>query len=175
MNAAELLTRTADRVETEGVLKGYYSSVFNLESVLLAPPEVVEALLEGDAPCGGVKFCLIGSLWAEFGEPGVTIWEDYPTPGLVKVLHAEQEIRCRPLERRPVLRAAFDALNSAAEFYIQAHDPVFNKYEGGDSSAGDPDVVYYSKAEYLFEHGDLELDDVVALVRSAADLVKVPA
>lgn len=172
MSAAELLTRTADRIEAEGVMKGHYSVVFHLEDdeQLLAPPEVVDALEQGTAPCGGVKFCLIGSLWAEFGEQGLTVIKPSSEGiGFLRVLNADSGRRLHPLDSRPVLHEAFDSLNAAAVLYQQENEVEFEvEKDASQSNAGDPDDPYFSEAEYLFEHGDLDLDQVVALVRRAA-------
>lgn len=77
-------------------------------------------LKKADAICGGRNACAVGSLWLA---AGVRLrknkdWGDVELPGV------DHERRSAYLKRKPALRYAYDALNAAAQTYIDSDESL---------------------------------------------------
>lgn len=68
-----------------------------------------------DAICHGHRYCALGSLWAGAGHVPKRAQEGY-MEGI------EQEDRDGFFRYRPGLKAAYDALNTATEDFVEKHD-----------------------------------------------------
>lgn len=117
------------------------------------------------AVCKGHKACLLGSLWLGYGVP-ITSSEfaNFALPGLT-----DGQSRAAFLRRRPGLRLAFDALNTAADRRI-ARLPQFDQRQV-NSLASALDGEYPSSAEGLFEGRKLQRSDLLRLITSARKVV----
>jgi hypothetical protein len=120
---------------------------------------------EAGAICGGRKACAVGSLWLA---AGVKVRMDERLPGV----EAGQPRRSF-LRRRPALRLAYEALNTAAE--RRAH-----RLEEGERVEFAFDAPRYGAAEALLERtsylddpdGELDKRKYISLVRSARRIVE---
>lgn len=118
------------------------------QGVYITESVVDQRLAEQGAICGGRKACAIGSLYIGYGIrpdiedgyaklPGVDDTRYYWTGGPNKPSERESF-----LKTRPGLRLAYDALNDAADKFVEKRD---------DIDEGDLDDTFTASIEALFE------------------------
>lgn len=129
-------------VEVEALVKGMYVSNTQYPNL----PSI----------CDGRHFCAVGSLWAGAGHKA-TESNDFMLPGIA------QDDREGFLRHRPGLKAAYEALNTAATQYIEQEGLRRDWFDDCD------DEEFTAALESLFEEydnvGRPELLDVIEIAR----------
>lgn len=115
-----------------------------------------------DAPCGGHRVCAVGSLWAAARVP-----VDRATGSWPRIAYANQ--RHLTFDAFPALGEAYEALNAAAERYVEteASEEIVQDYE---RSTDDGD--WESELERLFEETTIESDQIQRVLDIALEAVR---
>ena len=163
--AIAILDNMREIVRNDMLLRGQYLTDH------VARPD----LKEQGAVCGGHQACAVGSLYLAGGVKPRRYrdhWGEYvyELPG-VEAGHA----RRRYLRRKPALRAAYDALNAAAERYCKRHKIDLREHHNADGQEIDNfDVDLFGAMESLFEASYTDWDYVTVENRPVLDLAELP-
>lgn len=114
-----------------------------LEQGVYLTEEVVDPkLAERGAVCGGHKACAVGSLWLGYGIKMQGPKDERILPGVYVNTYGSEDLVDRDtfLKSRPGLKLAYDALNEAADKFIDKND-----------LENDLDHSFGAKIEALFE------------------------
>lgn len=152
----QIIERMEEIVRNEMLDYGYYVSDE------IERPDLAEI----GAVCGGRRACAVGSLYLAAGiKPIVREYDDEP---IARLPGTDPSERLMFMMTRPALRTAYEALNDAANEYIDREGIEVNR---------EPDFYgahsYHGDLEVLFETGDPAIgrDELLTVTARAKELV----